>query len=344
MNIPVTDWTFKQGQFVKIRISSDMMAAHVMQHPIHLHGQRFVVLSENGIPNTNMAWKDTALVLPGGYIDILVDMSNLGEWMLHCHISEHLHAGMMMPFRVVDQNGYATGDEYRASKSTNASTDTVVNPQTATPLTYTWSTAVTNEHVIKTDKPQYKVNSPEYVAFTFTDKAGAPLILDKTKQVPLTITFTNADGSDHFTTFPGNTQIHMRGGMMNTNTPGTPEFNESMPHSHSFNFPKLVEFAHADAGHPHEAGVMPQGFAPTYSVPAFFSTQGTYKAFIEYYLEGDVKPFVGIVEFKVGPASWSVDNYGWTPQFKWWLLLIISIVLIIPLSLYVNRYINSNKA
>jgi hypothetical protein len=31
-------------------------------------------------------------------------MSNPGEWMLHCHIAEHLHAGMMMKFSVAEAN------------------------------------------------------------------------------------------------------------------------------------------------------------------------------------------------------------------------------------------------
>jgi hypothetical protein len=323
------------------------MAAHVMQHPIHLHGQRFVVLSENGVPNANMAWKDTALVLPGGYIDILVDMSNLGEWMLHCHISEHLHAGMMMPFRVEDQNGYATGDEYRARKASASPTTNAPAGQSdaAAPAVtsgFTWSTQVNDTNVIATDKPRYKVNTPEYVGFTFTDANGNPLALDKNRQVPLTITFVSQDDKDHFTTYPGNTPIHQRGNMMNTNVPGTPGFNEAMPHSHSFNFPTLVTTAYADAGHAHTAGSLPTGFAPTYSVPAYFSQEGSYKAFVEYYLEGDPKPFIGMVTLSVGPASWSVDNYGWSATKQKTILGIISLILMIPLSLYVRKYITKS--
>ena len=113
------DWRFKQGDLVKIRLVNDANADHVMQHPIHLHGQRFVILEENGIPNDNMAWKDTVLVFPGETLDILVEMSNLGEWMSHCHIAEHLESGMMLGFRVEDESGYATGDEYRATIPAN---------------------------------------------------------------------------------------------------------------------------------------------------------------------------------------------------------------------------------
>jgi FtsP/CotA-like multicopper oxidase with cupredoxin domain len=95
------DWKFKVGDKVKIRITNDANSPHPMQHPIHFHGQRFLVLSTNGVPNTNLTWKDTALVEKGNTIDILVDMSNPGAWMAHCHIAEHLEAGMMLPFIVV---------------------------------------------------------------------------------------------------------------------------------------------------------------------------------------------------------------------------------------------------
>ncbi len=71
-----------------------------MQHPIHLHGQRFLVLSENGILNDNLVWKDTVLVPIGSTIEILVDVTNPGEWMMHCHIAEHLESGMMTSLEV----------------------------------------------------------------------------------------------------------------------------------------------------------------------------------------------------------------------------------------------------
>ena len=71
-----------------------------MQHPIHLHGQRFLVLSRDGVPNADLAWKDTVLVWTGETVDLLVDMANPGLWMLHCHIAEHVEGGMMFSFRV----------------------------------------------------------------------------------------------------------------------------------------------------------------------------------------------------------------------------------------------------
>lgn len=94
------DWQLPRGTPVKIRLVNERRAFHGMQHPIHLHGQRFIVLAVNGEPRGDLAWKDTVLVPAGSVVDILVDTSNPGHWMLHCHIAEHLSAGMMMHFTV----------------------------------------------------------------------------------------------------------------------------------------------------------------------------------------------------------------------------------------------------
>ena len=94
------DWHFTQGDVVKLRLFNDPASSHAMQHPIHLHGQRFLVLSRDGVSNTNLGWKDTAVIPAGETVDLLVDMSNPGRWMLHCHVAEHLSAGMMTVFTV----------------------------------------------------------------------------------------------------------------------------------------------------------------------------------------------------------------------------------------------------
>ncbi len=94
------DWRFRQGEPVRIRLVNERRSFHAMQHPIHLHGQRFLVLSVNGEPNESLVWKDTVLLPAGSAVDILLDPSNPGPWMLHCHIAEHLSAGMMMGFTV----------------------------------------------------------------------------------------------------------------------------------------------------------------------------------------------------------------------------------------------------
>lgn len=93
-------WRFRVGDVVKIRLHNDRNAFHAMQHPLHIHGQRFLVLSQNGVPNDNLVWKDTVLLPTGSTTDILLELSNPGRWMVHCHIAEHLEAGMKFVFEV----------------------------------------------------------------------------------------------------------------------------------------------------------------------------------------------------------------------------------------------------
>jgi FtsP/CotA-like multicopper oxidase with cupredoxin domain len=73
---------------------------HPMQHPIHFHGQRFVVAAVDGVPSANLVWKDTTLVPAGSRVDLILESSNPGNWMAHCHISEHMEANMMFKFSV----------------------------------------------------------------------------------------------------------------------------------------------------------------------------------------------------------------------------------------------------
>ena len=94
------DWRFRRGDVVKIRLRNDREAVHAMQHPVHIHGQRFLVLSRDGVPNDNLVWKDTTLLPAGSTADLLLELSNPGRWMLHCHIAEHLEAGMKLVFDV----------------------------------------------------------------------------------------------------------------------------------------------------------------------------------------------------------------------------------------------------
>ena len=97
-------WSFRQGDVIKIRLFNDPNAFHPMVHPIHLHGQRLLVLERNGVRTRNFVWKDTVLIPVGATVDLLVEISNPGNWMLHCHVAEHLAAGMKMKF-TVDPSG-----------------------------------------------------------------------------------------------------------------------------------------------------------------------------------------------------------------------------------------------
>lgn len=92
------EWSFDVGEVVKIRLHNERRSFHAMQHPFHIHGQRFLVLARNGLPNENLVWKDTVLLPVGATVDILLEITNPGRWMAHCHISEHLESGMKTVF------------------------------------------------------------------------------------------------------------------------------------------------------------------------------------------------------------------------------------------------------
>lgn len=94
------EWELDTGEQVKVRIVNERESDHPMHHPFHVHGERFLVLARNGSPEPNLVWKDTVLIPTGQTVDLLLDASNPGRWMAHCHIAEHLEVGMMFDFLV----------------------------------------------------------------------------------------------------------------------------------------------------------------------------------------------------------------------------------------------------
>lgn len=94
-------WAFTVGDRVKIRLVNEMDSDHPMHHPFHIHGAgRFLILARDDQPEENLVWKDTVLLRAGETVDILLDVSNPGLWMAHCHIAEHTESGMMFSFNV----------------------------------------------------------------------------------------------------------------------------------------------------------------------------------------------------------------------------------------------------
>jgi FtsP/CotA-like multicopper oxidase with cupredoxin domain len=95
------DWTFQVGDQVKLRLINEMDSDHPMPHPFHVHGAgRFLIIARDGVAEPNLVWKDTVLVRTGETVDILLDVTNPGRWMAHCHIAEHHESGMMFSFDV----------------------------------------------------------------------------------------------------------------------------------------------------------------------------------------------------------------------------------------------------
>lgn len=329
MDIPVSEWTWNKGSLVKISLTNNAMAMHTMQHPIHLHGQRFVELSRNGVMNQNMAWKDTVLVLPGETVDILVDMSNIGEWMLHCHIVEHLFAGMMLQFRVEDENGYANGDEFRSTQKGTVSKIRTDSSVTNVP----YNTAIDSKgYTVASDKTSFVKGKLDYAALTFRRADGSPVNLSSEVDAPLSVRFVRSDDAISVLTYPGKTDFPAPlQAPAAVPAPVMPMQGDGHEHLH-FRFIQSV-YAHGgvEDGHPDAAR--------TYSVPVVFSQPGNYKAFVEFVPEGSTEKITASFSVVVGGASFSVDNFGWTPREKWWYLLSVSIILMIPLTLFVRKYI-----
>jgi FtsP/CotA-like multicopper oxidase with cupredoxin domain len=97
------EWKFQVGDQVKIRLLNEMAGDHPMHHPFHVHGAgRFLVMARDGESEPNLVWTDTVLVPTGQTVDILLDVTNPGLWMAHCHIAEHHESGMMFSFEVTD--------------------------------------------------------------------------------------------------------------------------------------------------------------------------------------------------------------------------------------------------
>jgi FtsP/CotA-like multicopper oxidase with cupredoxin domain len=97
------DWRFRVGDQIKVRLLNEMAGDHPMHHPFHVHGAgRFLVLSRDEVVEPNLVWKDTVLVRTGETVDILLDITNVGLWMAHCHIAEHHESGMMFSFEVTE--------------------------------------------------------------------------------------------------------------------------------------------------------------------------------------------------------------------------------------------------
>ncbi|MGI9417957.1 MAG: multicopper oxidase family protein [Geminicoccaceae bacterium] len=73
----------------------EMVNRTAFEHPIHLHGHVFRVISRNGEKAAHQPWRDTVLLGLDETIEIAFVADNPGRWMFHCHVLEHQGAGMM---------------------------------------------------------------------------------------------------------------------------------------------------------------------------------------------------------------------------------------------------------
>lgn len=97
----INDKVFPDTDKIKVAKGDKVMVTFVNQsptddHPMHLHGHFFQVLSRDGQPlQGSPVIKDTLNVKPGEQYVIAFEADNPGDWMFHCHDLHHASAGMV---------------------------------------------------------------------------------------------------------------------------------------------------------------------------------------------------------------------------------------------------------
>ena len=73
----------------------EVISDEEIDHPFHIHGFFFQVLSRGGIPEPFRAWKDTVNIKGKQTLQLAVRFDGFdGKWLFHCHILEHSENGM----------------------------------------------------------------------------------------------------------------------------------------------------------------------------------------------------------------------------------------------------------
>ena len=95
----------KTGDTVKVKLVNKSGAAN---HPMHLHGHSFQVLSKNGKPvEGSPIIKDTINLTPGDEYVVAFKADNPGNWLFHCHDLQHASTGMVTLVKYQDyQSNY----------------------------------------------------------------------------------------------------------------------------------------------------------------------------------------------------------------------------------------------
>jgi manganese oxidase len=74
-----------QGEWIAI----DYFSEGLMIHPMHLHGMDQIVVSKDGHTLEQPYLVDTLNIAPGERYTVLVNTTEVGAWVFHCHILTH---------------------------------------------------------------------------------------------------------------------------------------------------------------------------------------------------------------------------------------------------------------
>ena len=80
---------FRYGERLRLKLVNDTM----MPHPIHLHGMFFELVTDTD--PSHRPRKHTVVVKPGEKMAVDLTADAPGDWVFHCHLLYHMHAGMM---------------------------------------------------------------------------------------------------------------------------------------------------------------------------------------------------------------------------------------------------------
>lgn len=103
------DWMINGERFPNVTIESlalgstafiDVTNLSPSEHPFHMHGLEFEVVSVNGSAPAFRTVEDTLLLAVRDRVRLRVEANNPGDWMTHCHILPHATDGMMTVLRV----------------------------------------------------------------------------------------------------------------------------------------------------------------------------------------------------------------------------------------------------
>ena len=89
-------FTLQRGQTCVVTLRNET----AWWHTLHIHGFTMLVLTRNGGAVPHKQWQDTVLMAPKDVIECAYVADNPGDWMLHCHVTDHQMAGLMTVFRV----------------------------------------------------------------------------------------------------------------------------------------------------------------------------------------------------------------------------------------------------
>jgi hephaestin len=98
-NLPLDSMTVKKGERVRWYLMG--MGTEVDLHTPHWHGNTVTALGMR---------TDVVSLLPASMVVADMVPDDVGTWLFHCHVNDHISAGMLARYRVTDADGSGNGN------------------------------------------------------------------------------------------------------------------------------------------------------------------------------------------------------------------------------------------